>query len=254
MKLVDLFSGIGGFSLAAHWMGWETKVFVEKDEFCRKVLTKNFPGVPIYGDIHTFRGERESADIVCGGFPCQPYSLAGKRKGTDDERHLWPEMLRVVREIQPRFVVAENVLGIVTWSRGVVFENVQADLEDAGYEVWAGVVPACAIGAQSRRDRVWFVGQLPDPSGIRCVQCEGTKERLKPTSRRTPQRFVDPLYRDASRYYRRNESVFSGVVNGLPDRVDRIRSLGNSIVPQIAYEIFRAIEKSMTSEGKAATP
>lgn len=110
MKLLDLFAGIGGFSLAAHWMGWETAAFVEWDAFCQKVLKKNFPNVPIFGDIKEFDGTQftGTVDLICGGFPCQPFSHAGKRKGKDDERYLWKEMLRIIRQIKPAWIVGEN--------------------------------------------------------------------------------------------------------------------------------------------------
>src|SRR5690606_11752203 len=106
MNLLDLFSGIGGFSLAGRWLGWSTKAFVEKDGFCQKVLRKNFPNIPIYEDILTFSGKpfRGSVDVVTGGFPCQPFSFAGKRKGKQDERYLFPEMLRVISEVRPKYV------------------------------------------------------------------------------------------------------------------------------------------------------
>ena len=156
---LDLFSGIGGFALAARWMGWQTVQFVEIDNFCQKVLTKNFPNVPIHGDIKTFNGEslRGTIDILTGGFPCQPFSAAGKRKGTEDSRHLWPEMLRVIGEVQPSVIVGENVYGLLNWSGGLVFQQVQTDLENLGYSVTPFVLPACGIQAPHRRDRVWFV-------------------------------------------------------------------------------------------------
>jgi hypothetical protein len=138
MKVLDLFAGIGGFSLAAHWMGWQTAAFCEQNEFCHKVLRKNFGSdITIHEDVceldgHQYRG---TVDVVCGGFPCQPYSSAGKQKGTEDARHLWPEMLRVISEVQPRYVVGENVFGLVNWSGGLVFDEVQADLEIEGFEV-----------------------------------------------------------------------------------------------------------------------
>jgi DNA (cytosine-5)-methyltransferase 1 len=245
MRLLDLFAGIGGFSLAAHWMGWTTEAFVERDKFCQAVLRKNFgQGIEIHDDITTFSGKPfcGRVDIVCGGFPCQPYSLAGQRKGKDDLRHLWPEMLRTVKEVRSRFVVAENVFGLVNWSGGMVFNDVQTDLENAGYAVVPYLLPACAIGAQTRRDRVWIIGQLSDTSGVRCGQPQVISERQQFDRGRTPQRLVDPLYRDASRHYWRNESGFVGVLDGLSDGVDRLRSIGNSIVPQVAYEIFRAIQ------------
>jgi DNA (cytosine-5)-methyltransferase 1 len=155
----SLFSGIGGFDLAAEWMGWENVFHCEWNEFGKKVLHHYWPQSISYHDITKtdFTIHRGKIDILTGGFPCQPYSSAGKRKGKKDERHLWPEMLRAIREIQPRWVVGENVLGLVNWSGGLVFHEVQADLEAAGYEVWPYVLPAASVGAPHRRDRVWFV-------------------------------------------------------------------------------------------------
>jgi DNA (cytosine-5)-methyltransferase 1 len=159
MKHIGLFEGIGGFSLAARWMGWETIAWCEWNEFGQKVLRHHFPEAEGFGDITKtdFTKYANKIDILTGGFPCQPYSLAGQRKGKEDERHLWPEMLRAIREIQPSWVVGENVFGLVNWSEGLVFHEVQADLEAQGYEVWAYVLPACAVNAPHRRDRVWFV-------------------------------------------------------------------------------------------------
>ncbi|GAB3341826.1 hypothetical protein GCM10027299_56110 [Larkinella ripae] len=159
MKIASLFAGIGGFDLAAEWMGWETVVQVELDEWCRKVLAKNFPNAHRHTDIKTFDGSpyRGSIDLVCGGFPCQPYSQAGKRLGKEDDRHLWPEMLRVIRQIAPRWVVGENVGGLLTWNDGLVFDEVLSDLENEGYQTQAFVIPACGVNAPHRRDRVWIV-------------------------------------------------------------------------------------------------
>ena len=159
MTHASLFSGIGGFDLAAEWMGWQNVFNCEIDPFCRKVLAYHFPNAKQYEDVKTtdFTIHRGHVDVLTGGFPCQPFSLAGKRKGANDDRYLWPEMLRAIREIQPRWVVGENVLGIVNWSNGMVFEQVQADLEAAGYEVQPFLIPACAVDAPHRRDRVWFV-------------------------------------------------------------------------------------------------
>jgi DNA (cytosine-5)-methyltransferase 1 len=155
----SLFSGIGGFDLAAEWMGWENVFHCEWNEFGKKVLHHYWPKAIQYNDITKtdFTIHRGKIDILTGGFPCQPYSSAGKRKGKEDERHLWPQMLRAIREIQPRWVVGENVLGLVNWSGGLVFHEVQADLEAAGYEVWPYVLPAVSVNAPHRRDRVWFV-------------------------------------------------------------------------------------------------
>lgn len=156
---MGLFEGIGGFSLAARWMGWETLAWCEWNEFGQKVLRHHFPEAEGFGDIKKtdFTKYANRIDIITGGFPCQPYSTAGKRKGKEDERHLWPEMLRAIREVQPRYVVGENVRGIVTWNGGLVFDEVQADLEAEGYEVLPFLLPACAVNAPHRRDRIWFV-------------------------------------------------------------------------------------------------
>jgi DNA (cytosine-5)-methyltransferase 1 len=159
MTHASLFSGIGGFDLAAEWMGWDNLFHCEWNPFGQKVLKHHFPKSIGYNDITKtdFSIHRGTVDILTGGFPCQPYSLAGKRKGKEDERHLWPEMLRAIREIQPRWVVGENVFGLINWSDGLVFHEVQTDLETAGYEVFPYVLPACAVNAPHRRDRVWFV-------------------------------------------------------------------------------------------------
>jgi DNA (cytosine-5)-methyltransferase 1 len=164
MKHLGLFEGIGGFSLAARWMGWETLAWCEWNEFGQKVLKHHFPETEGFGDITKtdFTKYANRIDILTGGFPCQPYSAAGKRLGKEDERHLWPEMLRVIREVQPSWVVGENVLGLVNWSGGLVFHEVQADLEAEGYEVFPFVLPACAVNAPHRRDRVWFVANRND--------------------------------------------------------------------------------------------
>lgn len=172
MRHGSLFSGIGGFDLAAEWMGWENVFHCEWNEFGQKVLKYYWPNAISYGDITKtdFTIHRGQIDILTGGFPCQPYSLAGKRKGKEDERHLWPEMLRAIREIQPSWVVGENVPGIVNWSGGLVFHEVQTDLEAQGYEVFPCILPACGVNAPHRRDRVWFVAKRinanPSSNGV----------------------------------------------------------------------------------------
>jgi DNA (cytosine-5)-methyltransferase 1 len=155
----SLFSGIGGFDLAAEWMGWENVFHCEWNPFGQKVLKYYFPNSISYEDITKtdFTIHRGRIDILTGGFPCQPYSSAGKRLGKEDDRHLWPEMLRAIREIQPSWVVGENVRGLTNWNGGLVFNEVQADLEAAGYEVLPFLLPACAVNAPHRRDRIWFV-------------------------------------------------------------------------------------------------
>jgi len=155
----SLFNGIGGFQLAAEWIGWDNTMSCEIDKFCNRVTKYYFPDCIQHEDIRTtrFAVYNGRIDIITGGFPCQPYSLAGKRKGKEDERHLWPEMLRAIGEIQPRWVVGENVFGLINWNGGLVFDEVQADLEAAGYEVMPFILPACATNAPHRRDRVWFI-------------------------------------------------------------------------------------------------
>lgn len=156
----SLFSGIGGFDLAAEWSGFTNLFNCEWEEFPRKVLKHHFPNAEQFGDIHDFDATKYNGriDILSGGFPCQPFSVAGKRKGSEDERHMWPEMLRVIGECKPRWVVGENVRGLVNWSDGLVFETCCTDLEALGYSVQSFIIPACAAGnAPHRRDRVWIV-------------------------------------------------------------------------------------------------
>jgi DNA (cytosine-5)-methyltransferase 1 len=164
---LGLFEGIGGFSLAARWMGWETVAWCEWDKNCQRVLKYHFPNANAHDDITKtdFTRYAGQIDILTGGFPCQPYSTAGKRLGKEDDRHLWPEMLRAIREVRPRWVVGENVRGLVSWNGGLVFDEVQTDLEAEGYEVWAFLLPACAVDAPHRRDRVWFVAHTNSSRG-----------------------------------------------------------------------------------------
>ena len=173
MRHGSLFSGIGGFDLAAEWMGWENVFHCEWMEFPRKVLDYYWPNADSHTDIckTDFKKYANTIDILTGGFPCQPFSLAGKRKGTDDERYLWGEMLRAVQEIKPQFVIAENVFGITNIDGGMVFEQVCLDLENEGYEVQPFIIPAAAKDAPHRRDRVWFIG-VRDTTNTKCTGLE----------------------------------------------------------------------------------
>ena len=168
LKLLDLFSGLGGFSLGLESTGFfETIAFVEKDEFCQKVLKKNFKNIPIEGDIRNVKGEKYRADVITGGFPCQPFSVAGKRKGTDDDRYLWDETIRVIRECKPRWFIGENVEGIINIQEGVVLRQVCTDLEKEGFEVQCLIIPASGIGAWHQRKRIWIIGYNVSNSNTR---------------------------------------------------------------------------------------
>lgn len=187
MRHLDLFSGIGGFSLAVDTVWHEEEnehIFVEWDDFCTEVLKKHWPQAEYNKDIRTFVANARSkksdriparqdgeevlsswlgnTDLLTGGFPCQPFSQAGRRKGTADDRYLWPPMLEAISLFRPRWVIAENVAGLVTWDDGVVLETVCSDLEKEGYEVCPFVIPACAVGAPHRRDRVWVIAHASD--------------------------------------------------------------------------------------------
>ncbi|MBK8184697.1 MAG: DNA (cytosine-5-)-methyltransferase [Candidatus Competibacteraceae bacterium] len=306
MNHIDLFSGIGGFALAAHWAGFQTEVFCERDEFCQKVLHKHWPAAPIVDDIFRFDGTRHAgATLLTGGFPCQPYSCAGKRMGNEDDRALWPEMRRVIAEAKPHWVVAENVLGIVD----MALDGVLSDLEEEGYEVGTLVIPACAVNAPHRRDRVWIVayskinrmerpkreiwkpgiggftqgrmdaiGEGEVMANPHSARLEGRDvEELRERSDESPVGPTGPSISNtnsppknrpaiARRQCRRGqlEPGLGGMAHGLPGRMDghfdeepnipriatgipdraaRLRALGNSIVPQVAYQIISNISK-----------
>jgi DNA (cytosine-5)-methyltransferase 1 len=282
----SLFSGQGGFDLAAEWMKWENKFHCEINPFGQKILKYYWPKSKSYADIKTtdftiFRGH---IDVLTGGFPCQPYSTNGLRKGKEDERHLWPEMLRAIREIQPPWIVGENVRGLTNWNGGMVFDEVQSDLEALGYEVTPFLLPACAVNAPHRRDRIWFIAYS---SVFRCNRDNAKGEALqrkKQTRRKigasdrqewvnsnTENRndrghiisqdqrqasefrgssFKEPIDRWANFP---NQSPICDGNDGLSGqldstsfskwRTDSIKSGGNAIVPQVALNIFRAIEK-----------
>ena len=155
MKVLDLFSGIGGFSLGLEWAGMSTVAFCERDPYCTTILNKHWPDTPVHNDVRNLDGKdyADSIDLVAGGFPCQPFSVAGNRRGSDDDRHLWPEMLRIIQEAKPRWVIGENVFGLIN----MALDDVQADLEREHYEVRKFVLPAVAVDAHHRRDRVFII-------------------------------------------------------------------------------------------------
>jgi DNA-cytosine methyltransferase len=187
LKTLDLFSGIGGFSLGLERTGnFETVAFCEIDKYCKLLLQKHWKGVKIYDDVKKITKEGfeadgiSSPDVITGGFPCQPFSVAGKHKGTDDDRHLWPQMFRIIKAFKPRFVIGENVRGIINIQDGVVFETVCTDLESEGYEVQPFIIPAAGVGAPHRRERVWIIAireeSMVNSDNIRFEQYSTTKE------------------------------------------------------------------------------
>jgi DNA-cytosine methyltransferase len=177
LKLLDLFSGIGGFSLGLESTGYfQTIAFVEKDKFCRKVLQKNFNNIPIEEDIRNVRGSNYAADVITGGFPCQPFSVAGKRKGTADDRYLWDETIRVIAECKPIWFIGENVEGLININNGVVLRQVQTDLEEQGFQVQCLVIPAAGIGAWHQRKRVWIVAYSDSNRHSNKIRRSSTKE------------------------------------------------------------------------------
>ena len=272
MTHLSLFSGIGGLDLAAEWAGFETVGQCEFADYPTKVLEKHWPDVPRWRDIRTLTKESfyertglRTVDVISGGFPCQPFSVAGKQKGKGDDRYLWPEMLRVIRELRPHCVVGENVPGILRIAAGQVVK----DLEQAGYHVVVLCFEAAAVGAWHRRARVFFVADAEGERGQGCpairpaVQAEGTGEMQSDAgcgignacyavceglsdgaekkvggskTREQPQRpdwwAVEP---DVGR-----------MASGIPHRVDRLKCLGNAVVPQQAYPIFRALREELT--------
>ena len=249
LKVLDLFSGIGGFSLGLESTGFfETIAFVEKDEFCQKVLKKNFNNIPIEGDIRNVKGDKYKADVVTGGFPCQPFSVAGKRKGTDDDRYLWDETIRVVRECKPKWFIGENVEGLVNIQEGMVLRQVQNDLEKEGFEVQCIIIPASGIGAWHQRKRIWIIGCNVSNSNTRFGIRENEEIQTRGNTSTNGSKDVsnsDSNFTKQQTWWQ-TQSDLCGVPNGVSyeldkDRANRIKALGNSIVPQIARELGLAI-------------
>lgn len=264
MRVLDLFSGIGGFSLGLERAGMKTICFVEIDPFCQKVLRKHWPEVPIHDDIKTFCGEQGKYDLICGGDPCQPHSLAGLQRGEEDARYLWPEKLRIIQESRCAWVLNENVVGSNTT---LALDKKIIDLEGVGYEVAPPLeIPACAVDADHYRPRIFLVAynhsfrrNLREPEGER-VSLHKTRPEVDPRAstnagcvdvqgcngenglwQKTPRRQIAISSCDWGRHYRVPSSRFCRSSDGIPDRVDRTVALGNAIVPQIAEIIGRAI-------------
>ena len=247
MNHASLFSGIGGFDLAAHWAGWNNVFHCEWNPFGQSVLKYHFPNSISYNDITKtdFTVHANKIDILSGGFPCQPYSIAGLRKGKDDERHLFPEMLRAIKEIRPRWVIGENVRGLVSWNEGLVFDEVCADLENEGYEVQPFIIPASSVNAPHRRERIWFIAyanlQRIDKYDFAAVTNKTERQYCEKDFIEKPGSWEEfPI-----------ESEVRGRNDGLPEGLDAktfsywekesIKAYGNAIVPQVSFEIFKTI-------------
>jgi len=299
MRHGSLFSGIGGFDLASEWMGWENVFHCEWNEFGQKVLKYYWPKAITYNDITKtdFSIHRGTIDILTGGFPCQPYSSAGKRLGKEDERHLWPEMLRAIREIQPSWIVGENVRGLTNWNGGLVFDEVQSDLEAEGYEITPFLLPACGVNAPHRRDRIWFIAyskscansrnsrgisnetkkkdgkwvesstsskqQIQLPTESNSIFRNATNSNVKRLERGTNNRGINCIRAKRNKQFNgripsnwQNFPTVSALYNGddgISDRLDgitfskwrqeSIKAGGNAVVPQLVYQIFKAINQ-----------
>lgn len=264
MKFGSLFSGIGGFDLGFEWAGMECAWQVEIDDFATKVLERHWPDVPKYRDIKDCgKHNLQPVDLICGGFPCQPHSLAGKRKGSNDTRDLWAEFARIIRELRPRFVVAENVPGLLSSESGRFFGRVLSDLAACGYDAEWQCIPASAFGAPHRRDRVWLVAYS---NSIWQSQQEGNqqnqrgwivnsgKEAANTNSARCqgywqgPFRGPEKQSMSSFSSWWKVEPNVGRVVVGLPNRSHRLRCLGNAVVPQIVEWLGRNIMKEASSE------
>lgn len=271
---LSLFSGIGGLDLAAEWAGFRTVGQCEWADYPRAVLEKHWPLIPRWRDIRTLTGEsfyeqtgRRTVTVVSGGFPCQPFSTAGKRRGKDDDRYLWPEMLRVIQEIRPAWVVGENVAGIVS----MALDTVLSDLESIGYACQAFVIPACAVDAPHRRDRCAIIANADSqrckkqqsPAITDCTRVSGWQDNESVafpdgnygswTVRRECELSAAERsgsggcnnFRGAPEHgvweWWPAEPDVGRVANGVPSRVDRLKCLGNAVVPQQFYPVFQAI-------------
>ena len=240
----SLFSGIGGFDLAAEWMGWTNKFHCEWNKQASKILKQHFPNSLSYHDIATtdFSIHRGEIDIITGGFPCQPFSAAGKRKGKDDERYLWPQMLRAIKEIAPSWVVAENVYGILNIDRGHTVEVVCSDLENLGYE--KPIIFDCqsdTLGLSTMERHIWIITKAIDK------RCKRSLSSENKNIRNTEREFQGSDKGEGKRWDI-SESEFQRVDQRVSQRLDkdqkqRLIQMGNAIPPQVALQIFKAIEQ-----------
>jgi len=283
LNILDLFSGIGGFSLGLHRADkrFNTIAFAENDSFCQKVLKKNFGNKRVFNDIREVKID-EPVFIVCGGFPCQGFSQAGLQRGTNDDRYLWGEMFDIIKQTKPRWVIAENVRGIVTTQDGLAFNIVHSDLESEGYEVQAFNIPAIGKGAWHRRERIWFIANSKSKrffSTSKSEICNKEQQRLDNDTKKIRSEIrsnnprcseqtlsnsnelgtqvsaqrqltsIELLGSESKENWWQTQSKLCGVPNGISygldkDRARRIKALGNAIVPQIVETIGKAIIKA----------
>ena len=226
----SLFTGVGGIDLAAEWAGFHAVGMCEIDEYCRKVLDKHWPDVPKWRDIFELTGEEiidrcGEIGLISGGFPCQPYSEAGTKKGAGDKRHLWPEAIRIIREVKPRWFVGENVRNFAKMG----LDEALSDLEAAGYTARAVIFPACSVGSPHERNRLFLVANAPSvrlPKSGKHLELMFKEQESNP--RTWNGRRVD-------------KPGIQRVVDGVPYQMDRLRCLGNAVVPQQVYPILKAI-------------
>lgn len=256
---MSLFSGIGGIDLAAHWAGMTTIAFVEQNKFCQKVLAKHWPNVPIFDDVKTFTKDdiSEPVDIISGGFPCQPFSVAGNQLGREDDRHLWPEYLRIIEEFKPTWVVGENVAGIIAME----LDNVLSDLELCGYQTRTFAIQACTVGARHRRERIFIIG-----FNAECSNANRKRNGEKPGSDFEFRQETQNIKKRNSRKYELGAEhdgerfdTYAGALRklyGIPNWMDRLKSLGNAVMPEQIYPILANIydiEKA-TPQRQALSP
>ena len=277
LKHLDLFSGIGGFSLGLEATGgFETMAFCDIEEYPRQVLQKHWPHVKQYKDIKELNYERlkadgiDSIDIITGGYPCQPFSVAGRKKGEEDPRHLWPEYFRLVKELRPTWVIGENVSGHIKLG----LDTVISDLESEDYSVRPFSISASSIGANHQRERVWIVAnsrrsQWPRAELREENENETRKENANQFERSSSassssantnsegsQRYGNKYKLRKSQEERKtswsrwweSEPDVGRVAHGVPKRVDRLKCLGNSLVPQIPYYIGKVILEVMNGK------
>jgi DNA (cytosine-5)-methyltransferase 1 len=241
LKVLDLFSGIGGFSLGLERTGgFETVAFCEIDPFCQKVLKKHWPDVPIYNDVRTLNYDGP-VDVITGGYPCQPFSYAGNRKGEEDDRHLWPAMFGLIEKYKPDWVIGENVIGHITMG----LDSVLDDLEGIGYAARTFVIPACAIGAPHRRDRTWVVansGRKPRTLAVQSPKYD-FKELNGGKKKWRKNRFFPEMasLRDSVLQKWMDKSKANRMDDGVSDWPYRLKACGNAVVPDIPERLGYAI-------------